>query len=124
MNREQHTCICTPVILHACTHVCRYTCPETRICHFAPYLLPQPTPLHTQPQGERENVFLRVEYSRMSFATLTLHMQNLALCIHVERPKQALLLKMSFPCQQDSPDSHLPRTKCSHSYWHKVASPK
>lgn len=37
--------------------------------------------------GKEEMSFLRIEYSGMSFATLTLHMQNPELCIHAERHK-------------------------------------
>lgn len=58
-----------------------------------PYLLPRPTP-HTHSLGGKEEMsFLRIEYSGMSFATLTLHMQNPALCIHVERHKTGATIK-------------------------------
>lgn len=95
MNRERRTRIYTQMILHACTQVCTYTCTNTRICHFAPtpYLLPQPTPHTHSLRGKEEMSFLRIEYSGMSFATLTLHMQNPALCIHVEGHKTGATIK-------------------------------
>lgn len=66
----------------SCMHIYM---PKFRMCHFAPYLLPQHNPpTRSQPPGNRGNVSLRVEYSSMSFSTLTLHMQNVLLCIHVE----------------------------------------
>lgn len=59
-----------------------------------PYLLPQPTLLHAHSlRGKEEMSFLRIEYSGMSFATLTLHMQNPVLCIHVERHKTGTTIK-------------------------------
>lgn len=96
------------MILHACTQVCTYTRTDLRICHFAPRLLPQPTPQTHSLQGKEEMSFLRIEYSGMSFATLTLHMQNPVLCIHVERHKTGATIKnvISLPvtliCQEQN----------------------
>ena len=96
MNREQHTRICTQMIWHACTQVCTYTCTNTGICGVAHPLSITSTypPPHTHSlRGKEEMSFLRIEYSGMSFATLTLHMQNPALCIHVERHKTGTTIK-------------------------------
>lgn len=56
------------------------------ILHRPPIYYLNLPPTHSL-RGKEEMSFLRIEYSGMSFASLPLHMQNPALCIHVERHK-------------------------------------
>ena len=77
--------------MHSSVHV--YMHRYTHIPFYPLYLLPQPTPHTHSLRGKEEMSFLRIEYSGMSFATLTLHMQNPALCIHVGRHKTGTTIK-------------------------------
>lgn len=77
--------------MHSSVHVDTHIYTHKAFCPY--YLLPQPT-THTHSLGGKEEMsFLRIEYSGMSLATLTLHMQNPALCIHAERHKTGTTIK-------------------------------
>lgn len=87
--------------MHSSVHIYMHRYMHTPI---TPNPLPQPNPptdTHSL-RGKEEMSFLRIEYSGMSFATLTLHMQNPALCIHVERHKTGATIKnvISLPTRQ------------------------
>lgn len=79
----------------ACMRSCAHVHAEIHTPTHQPlHLLPQPTPHRHAASGEkRKCLFLRIEYSGMSCATLTLRMQNLLLCIHVERHKTDATIK-------------------------------
>lgn len=78
MHTNDFACIYSNV------HVCMHR------CHYAPPFI---TSTPTASGGKEEMSFLRIEYSGMSFATLTLHMQNPELCIHAERHKTGTTIK-------------------------------
>lgn len=79
--------------MYSSVHVYMHKYRHMWFCPPPIYYLNLPPSTHTASGEKRKCLFLRIEYSGMSFATLTLHMQNPALCIHVERHKTGTTIK-------------------------------